>query len=126
MWLPGGEGPYFLGSVRNLEDLGWERRGRALLRGPVRSGEPCPESLGFKEHWALGPNRVTGVCLQPQLRRLGWVVALKAVKTLLEVVVGHLCLPVAWAMLTRSAVRWTAGWARPVGGATSAPQLCWE
>lgn len=34
--------------------------------------------------WALGPNRVAGVCLQPRLRGSG-AVALRSVKTLLQV-----------------------------------------
>lgn len=44
--------------------------------------------------------------------------AVKAMKTLLEL--GHVSYPVARAMLTIPAVRWTAGWVGPVGG----PILC--
>lgn len=75
--------------------------------------------------------RVTGVCLQPQLRSPG-AVALKSVKTLLQVVVGHPNYLVVWAMRSRPAVMWIAGRVGPVGGpifcptALSTAGLCLE
>lgn len=63
--------------------------------------------------WALARTESPVFVLQPQLTGLARAAARKAVKTLLGSRQSFL---VAWAMLSRPAVRWTAGWAGPGGG----------
>lgn len=86
-WLPPGEGPYFLGAVRNLGDLR-RKSEQAESPGPWssevwRAVSRISESQRTFVSWALGPNRIPSVCLQPQLTGLARAVARKAVKTLL-------------------------------------------
>lgn len=86
-WLPPGKGFIFpaLGGIWRT----WAGKVSGQSSGPWsnevwRASSRVYEGPRTLVSWALGPNRVAGVCLQPRLRGSG-AVALRSVKTLLQV-----------------------------------------